>query len=356
MSSDKELDEKSVIERLSHTRDLSVLRKIENKVDGYDISVSKAALLKIKISRSIMYDPNQKILVQVGVSFALEYNDKLSEDKIAVLEHAFEDFIDGKRSVFDAAQDFNTIIGTTKPLDRIAAIIQTSDVPIPNFSLLQQSGGANRKKTRSWTDYEDQRLLAAIHRYGTDNWLAVANFVGNGRTRAQCSQRWVRGLDPRISKDRWTEEDEKQLQRLVDLYGVKSWTRVASEMGNRSDVQCRYHYKQMQQGNFYEEEPETKISSSGSLPNRLNLSLNFNQSNIPLKEPSPPKRIVLPSISNLLNTQPIPQNEPRMNTSGSFSDLPPLPTQGMSANTSMPTFPKLPALIPRLPNSPDKST
>jgi len=28
----------------------------------------------------------------------------------------------------------------------------------------------------------------------------VASFVGNGRTRAQCAQRWSRGLNPKICK------------------------------------------------------------------------------------------------------------------------------------------------------------
>lgn len=104
---------------------------------------------------------------------------------------------------------------------------------------------STKKRSHCWTTYEDEKLLAAIHRFGVDNWSSIARFVGNSRTRSQCSQRWFRGLDPRLSKNQWTREEESMLIQLVSTYGDRSWTRVASKLGNRSDVQCRYHYKQI---------------------------------------------------------------------------------------------------------------
>jgi hypothetical protein len=102
-----------------------------------------------------------------------------------------------------------------------------------------------RKKPRPWSMFEDIRLLAGIHRFGLDNWGSVAQFVGTNRTRAQCAQRCVRGLDPRISKDQWSPEDEEHLLLLVREKGTRIWSQIASAMGNRSDVQCRYHFFQM---------------------------------------------------------------------------------------------------------------
>jgi hypothetical protein len=95
---------------------------------------------------------------------------------------------------------------------------------------------------------EDQRLLAGITRFGPDNWAPVAAFVGNGRTRSQCAQRWNRGINPSISKEPWTVGEEEELKRLVKLNSESSWHKIAGELGNRSDVQCRYHYIQMQKG------------------------------------------------------------------------------------------------------------
>jgi hypothetical protein len=106
--------------------------------------------------------------------------------------------------------------------------------------------GLSRKKTQPWTAIEDNRLLAAIHRYGTDDWRLVASFVGSNRSRGQCSQRWFRGLDPRISRGRWTEDEEVELLRLVREHGDRSWIRISNALGNRSDVQCRYRYLQIQ--------------------------------------------------------------------------------------------------------------
>jgi hypothetical protein len=139
-------------------------------------------------------------------------------------------------------------LGTDKPAERLLGIIHVPPDPIP----LRSDDGARkavalpRQKTRNWVDYEDRRLLAAIRKYGTDNWSPVAAFVGNGRTRSQCSQRWNRGLDPSISKSPWTQCEEAELVRLVGQHGQKAWRRISTQIGTRSDVQCRHHFMQMQ--------------------------------------------------------------------------------------------------------------
>ncbi|OHT13443.1 Myb-like DNA-binding domain containing protein [Tritrichomonas foetus] len=100
-----------------------------------------------------------------------------------------------------------------------------------------------RKKSRQWTPEEDQRLIDAINSKGTDNWSNIAKIVGEGRTQAQCSQRWHRVLDPKISKSNWSREEEECLIGLVNHFGTKAWTKIAAKMGNRSDVQCRFRYR-----------------------------------------------------------------------------------------------------------------
>jgi hypothetical protein len=39
--------------------------------------------------------------------------------------------------------------------------------------------------------------------------------------------------------------EDLKLVQLVQAYGDKAWTKVSGSMGNRSDVQCRYHYHQL---------------------------------------------------------------------------------------------------------------
>lgn len=113
------------------------------------------------------------------------------------------------------------------------------NLPI-NLSVIQKPFAL--RKSRIWTPEEDQRLMNAIDANGTENWPLVASLVGD-RTISQCKQRWHRVLDPKISKANWSREEEQKLLNAVQKYGDKAWTTVASEMGNRSDTQCRFRYK-----------------------------------------------------------------------------------------------------------------
>ena len=135
---------------------------------------------------------------------------------------------------------------TMHALDTIDEIIIKSTKQYMN-----PTGGITRSKCKRWTDEEDQRLRDAIEKYGTDNWLAVSTYVAGGRTKAQCSQRWNRCLDPKILHNNWTREEEEKLIEAVQRYSPRSWTRVSAELPGRTDVQCRFRYqfitKKMQQ-------------------------------------------------------------------------------------------------------------
>ena len=130
-------------------------------------------------------------------------------------------------------------------LDFLFNVLATEQKPAPPSIESYESFDSTRKRTRSWTPTEDYRLIMGVHLCGDNNWSEVSEFVGGGRTRSQCSQRWCRVIDPRISKDHWSEEEEKQLLDIVQRIGDKSWIKVSAEMNGRSDVQCRYKYRKM---------------------------------------------------------------------------------------------------------------
>lgn len=158
------------------------------------------------------------------------------------------DYLRQNITVGQARAAFRSYAKSTEPIDKLREIVEMSDVPIP-FSGEIEEDSANasnsRRKMRTWTTYEDNRLLAGIYRFGVDNWAQISKFVGNGRTRSQCGQRWSRGLNPRICKDTWDHNEDMKLIQLVRQFGDKSWTKISQAMGNRSDVQCRYHYLQL---------------------------------------------------------------------------------------------------------------
>ena len=128
--------------------------------------------------------------------------------------------------------------------DKLNAILNITNRPIKdNKNRKSQTSG--RQPARVWREYEDRRLLAGIHRYGLNDWHQVSAFVGSGRNAVQCSQRWFRSLDPDISRDAWTPEEDTLLIELVAKLGDKSWKLIAEQMPRRSDVQCRYRYRRI---------------------------------------------------------------------------------------------------------------
>ncbi|KAK8866307.1 hypothetical protein M9Y10_009267 [Tritrichomonas musculus] len=181
-------------------------------------------------------------LIAVGMQYVHDGYPNLSSSDQQALESALSMFLSNRLTFKETSPIFMRTIGSKKPLNRILAILQTPEQPIPD-SVGKRFQYVN--KSRHWTSYEDRRLLAAIHRYGCNNWMAVATFVGNNRSKGQCCQRWARGLNPEIKKDKWLPEEEELLLKLVNSGEYKSWASIAAKMKIRSDVQCRYHYKLM---------------------------------------------------------------------------------------------------------------
>jgi hypothetical protein len=156
------------------------------------------------------------------------------------LEIIFKSFANRTIDISQTKEHCRPYIKDPQRLDNIIEMLnlvyQSNDQQIP-----QQING-QRRKSRPWTTDEDERLTDAVNANGTSNWGNIAALVGSGRTKAQCSQRWNRVINPKISKATWTPEEEEKLIRIVQTFGTKQWTRVANEMGNRSDVQCRFKY------------------------------------------------------------------------------------------------------------------
>jgi hypothetical protein len=207
-------------------------------------------------------------LLAVSEKYIGEAYPDISPQLVADLLQIIDYYISDVVTIDRAFELFKAKVQKTEPLTSISAILNVDKIQMdpyvaPMPGALPQS---SRKKIRLWSQYEDHRLLCAIHRHGLDNWPAVSQFVGNERTRAQCAQRWRRGLDPRILKVTWTRDEEEKLLELVKKYGVRAWTKISCEFGNRSDVQCRYHYGQMTKASHVEDtKSEGGIMTSSSL-------------------------------------------------------------------------------------------
>ncbi|KAK8890574.1 hypothetical protein M9Y10_035351 [Tritrichomonas musculus] len=212
-----------------------------------------------------------RALVNVAMTFFPPNIANSNSDASITLQRAIEQFLQNHITYDQTCAISQKIAGTSQPIERLNKILDTSPEPIPVPDELRNRGfHENRRKTRAWSQYEDQRLLAGIYRNGIENWTSISKFVGNARTRSQCSQRWYRGLDPSICKEPWTKEEEQKLLDLIQANGDKSWTKIASKMGNRSDVQCRYKYRQLQKERVKEENSLSQDQLSNQPDNQGN--------------------------------------------------------------------------------------
>mmetsp|Transcript_49779 Transcript_49779/g.137967 ORF Transcript_49779/g.137967 Transcript_49779/m.137967 type:complete len:699 (+) Transcript_49779:20-2116(+) len=85
----------------------------------------------------------------------------------------------------------------------------------------------------AWTTEEDEKLVAAVEKFGATRWSLISAHVP-GRVGKQCRERWFNHLCPEVSKGSWTaEEDEIIAQGVLEL-GTK-WSEIVKRLPGRTD-------------------------------------------------------------------------------------------------------------------------
>ena len=201
-------------------------------------------------------------LIPIAYEYIEAQCEDCPEEAVQQAKQSIRLFILKKITFQECKLSLENTIHVADPAIKINNIINIANNPeIPTNSTLhfseepKEKTESGRRKARLWTPDEDMRLLAGIYKYGLESWSQIVKFVGNGRTRPQCTQRWNRGLNPKISKSIWTDEENQQLLKLVNDYGETVWSKIAEVMGNRSDVQCRYHFFQLKKSSKQHEKP-----------------------------------------------------------------------------------------------------
>ncbi|ELU41752.1 myb-like DNA-binding domain-containing protein [Rhizoctonia solani AG-1 IA] len=115
------------------------------------------------------------------------------------------------------------------------------------------SKGRDRAAGNPWSDDEDKFLLEGIQRHGMGNWPEVALHLNAAmagrpnhmaRTPNQCSFRYSKSLCPTIKKGKWTKEEDQALRKGVASFG-RMWTKVQEYVQGRTDAQCRERWSNM---------------------------------------------------------------------------------------------------------------
>ncbi|CAK64527.1 unnamed protein product (macronuclear) [Paramecium tetraurelia] len=130
-------------------------------------------------------------------------------------------------------------------------------------------------KKRWWTEEEDQQLKDLVSQYGAKNWKKIASFFQD-RTDVQCLHRWQKVLNPDLVKGPWTQEEDELLGRLVVGYGPKNWSQIAKHLPGRIGKQCRERFHnhldpKINKERWTDEEDQTIIEAHKKLGNRWSL-------------------------------------------------------------------------------------
>jgi myb-related protein len=81
-------------------------------------------------------------------------------------------------------------------------------------------------------------LKDLVTTHGAKNWKSIAKHFPS-RTDLQCLHRWQKVLNPELVKGPWSQVEDDTISRLVDKYGPRHWSLIASHLPGRIGKQCR---------------------------------------------------------------------------------------------------------------------
>lgn len=84
-----------------------------------------------------------------------------------------------------------------------------------------------------WTDEEDDKLRLMVQRYGSKNWTRIASLLPT-KVGKQCRRRWQNHLNATLKTYVWTAEEDKTLLEGHRILGNK-WTEIARMVTGRTD-------------------------------------------------------------------------------------------------------------------------
>ncbi|CAA7409353.1 unnamed protein product [Spirodela intermedia] len=100
------------------------------------------------------------------------------------------------------------------------------------------SGPTRRSTKGRWTPEEDAILFRAVQRHKGRNWKKIAECFKD-RTDVQCLHRWQKVLNPELVKGPWSKEEDDIIIEMVNKHGPKKWSTIAQALPGRIGKQCR---------------------------------------------------------------------------------------------------------------------
>ncbi|KAF7834769.1 transcription factor MYB58-like [Senna tora] len=129
----------------------------------------------------------------------------------------------------------------------------------------------SKVKRGPWSQEEDLKLIAFIHKNGHENWRALPKLAGLLRCGKSCRLRWINYLRPDVKRGNFTPEEEETIIKLHEALGNK-WSKIASYLPGRTDNEIKNVWNTHLKKRLKPKSSSSLSSSSSSIADESSIS------------------------------------------------------------------------------------